>query len=76
MAHISTFDRTDVVISNAALSTSVWDLESTLNLSKQDDSSFFIKANAASYRSENSELSSASHTSGEDPVSPPSNDTL
>ena len=76
MAHISTFDRTDVVISNAALSTSVWDLESTLNLSKQDDSSFFMKANAASYRSENSEFSSASHTSGEDPVGPPSNDTV
>jgi hypothetical protein len=44
-------------------------------MSKQDDSSFFIKANAASYRSENSEISSASHTSGEDPVSLPSSDT-
>ena len=42
----------------------VWDFESALNINKQDDTSMnYMKANACSFKSENSELSTASHTS-------------
>ncbi len=42
----------------------VWDFESGLNLDKQDDASInYVKMNACSFKSESSELSSASHAS-------------
>jgi hypothetical protein len=53
--------------------TSVWDFESSLNLCKHDDSSYFMKANSASYSSTKSDIvSSASQTSADDLVSSPS----
>lgn len=52
---------------------SVWDLESDLNIHKQDDSSI-MKANSGSYRSENSETLSA--TSSEGPIVSPTHETV
>jgi hypothetical protein len=49
---------------NAFLFSAVWDFESGLNINKQDDVSMnYMKTNSCSFKSENSEISSASHTS-------------
>ncbi|KAL7543588.1 hypothetical protein ACHAXR_012881, partial [Thalassiosira sp. AJA248-18] len=56
-------------------SVKVWDVESGLNIHKDDSSVNNIIKNSGSFRSENSEtLSTASHASSEGPFTSPSND--
>ena len=52
--------------------TSVWDFESSLNLCKHDDSSYFMKANSASYSSIKSDVVSSASQTSDDLVSSPS----